>query len=587
MSRQEFETTLQRLQDLPDRFVIHELTCLANELTPLANYVVDAIADRINQARGNARSLVALLYLLDSILKYVGGPYLRLIAKYVVGLFTTAFDQVDELDRQRLEYLLRIWEENRAFPDDLLDVMRRHVLATSQRPSQARVPKRPRPDGRQEEGYQDMLVQEMQHVLNQMFAQLPDQQMMSLAELARVNPSLYEQIRNAAETSLRERLAAAPKPAVAAASKPPQQARPKLPPGHVRGFLGEQAVSVNMTRVRAVFKNLYATGSDPIDAADPKVAQQHRIARAAKAAAMQLGHLISTVDTLPNLPDLSFATDLNQYSAFPATVNDLAPNLLHEAETYTKTIHTKKQERDQQPRIQRKHQPQQSGENATQAVPMKREMPPMRPDDLGRRVPAHVHALYGALEHVSRQDGLRFSSAVRLNEHLDDLAAKARAKKEAEQPYRDWYCSSEQWITDFGRLRNEEEEADFQLEQEEPEELMVKADEHFPKCPISGETFLTIMDDEHGEWVYRNAVRVLLDEGADPSLFRGKAQPLSQDEASPDISKEYRYVIVSRMVFEAWRAQGRIERPSTGDSNAETAWVLTGFKDTAEVKQQG
>lgn len=49
MSRQEFESCLQRLTDLPDRFLIHDLTCLAGELSPLANYVVDAIADRINQ----------------------------------------------------------------------------------------------------------------------------------------------------------------------------------------------------------------------------------------------------------------------------------------------------------------------------------------------------------------------------------------------------------------------------------------------------------------------------------------------------------------------------------------------------------
>jgi hypothetical protein len=58
MSRQEFESTLQRLKDLPDRFVIHDLTCLASELAPLANYVVDAIADRINQVRQALLGLV-------------------------------------------------------------------------------------------------------------------------------------------------------------------------------------------------------------------------------------------------------------------------------------------------------------------------------------------------------------------------------------------------------------------------------------------------------------------------------------------------------------------------------------------------
>lgn len=75
-----------------------------------------------------------------------------------------------------------------------------------------------------------------------------------------------------------------------------------------------------------------------------------------------------------------------------------------------------------------------------------------------------------------------------LNAHLDDLAARARAKKEAEQTYRGWYSSSAQWITDFGRLRNEDEtEAHWQREEpNELEELTVKADEYFPRCPISG-----------------------------------------------------------------------------------------------------
>jgi hypothetical protein len=262
-----------------------------------------------------------------------------------------------------------------------------------------------------------------------------------------------------------------------------------------------------------VFKDLYTAGLDEIAGTDAKSQQQQRITRAAKAAAMQLGHLISTVDVFPPLPDLSFNTDLNQYSAFPSTVPELSQTLVQEAEMYARSVQARKQE----PRIQRK-QPGAHPSAQPEAVPMKREMPPMRPDELSRRNPANVHALYGALEHVSRQDGVRFDSMAKvkclggcvehgcmvslalahrrtvslllrqLNEHLDSLAAKARAKKEAEQTYRTWYCTIEQWVTDFGRLRSEEEqvEADRQQEAEQPEELMVKADEHFPKCPISG-----------------------------------------------------------------------------------------------------
>lgn len=105
------------------------------------------------------------------------------------------------------------------------------------------------------------------------------------------------------------------------------------------------------------------------------------------------------------------------------------------------------------------------------------------------------------------------------------------------------------------------------------------------------EAFLTIMDDEHGEWVYRNAVRVLLEKSADVDLFQHKAQPLPPDVSPPDDKADYRYVVVSRMVFEAWKTQGRIERRGTeeasGRPDLEPAWVLTAPKDSAEMKHKG
>ena len=95
------------------------------------------------------------------------------------------------------------------------------------------------------------------------------------------------------------------------------------------------------------------------------------------------------------------------------------------------------------------------------------------------------------------------------------------------------------------------------------------------------------MDTRVGEWVYRNAVRVLLDEQADSALYNSKARDLPSYVSTPDATKHYRYVVVSRMVFEAWAAQGRIEQftsnTSNGEHEAESVWLLTPPRNGTEV----
>ena len=95
------------------------------------------------------------------------------------------------------------------------------------------------------------------------------------------------------------------------------------------------------------------------------------------------------------------------------------------------------------------------------------------------------------------------------------------------------------------------------------------------------------MDTRVGEWVYRNAVRVLLDEQADSALYNSKARELPSYISTPDLTKHYRYIVVSRMVFEAWAAQGRIEKVTTNanstEHEVESVWLLTPPRNGTEV----
>jgi hypothetical protein len=79
--------------------------------------------------------------------------------------------------------------------------------------------------------------------------------------------------------------------------------------------------------------------------------------------------------------------------------------------------------------------------------------------------------------------------------------------------------------------------------------MVVPADESFPRCPVSHEVFVTFWDNEEGDYMYRNAVRVLLTEVADPALFK-LAQPTS--------IAGVKYILVHKgLVLDRWLEAGR------------------------------
>jgi hypothetical protein len=57
------------------------------------------------------------------------------------------------------------------------------------------------------------------------------------------------------------------------------------------------------------------------------------------------------------------------------------------------------------------------------------------------------------LSYLHPQDGLRFNSAVELKTHTDEyLERKKGLQKKRDslyREYREWYCSSSQWVSDF------------------------------------------------------------------------------------------------------------------------------------------
>jgi hypothetical protein len=167
---------------------------------------------------------------------------------------------------------------------------------------------------------------------------------------------------------------------------------------------------------------------------------------------------------------------------------------------------------------------------------------------------------------------MRFKNQTELAAHLDALFAKHQHKqhqRESKMTFRQWYCRESQWLTDFGSLRVSGDtgaddksaaqggwkagagaiEGGVEDSSATDLEMVVPADEHFTRCPVSHEAFVPEWDPEEGDYMYRNAVKVLVTEDADYDLFEE-----CQETSHPAI----RYAIVhQKLVMEGWLSAGK------------------------------
>ena len=171
-----------------------------------------------------------------------------------------------------------------------------------------------------------------------------------------------------------------------------------------------------------------------------------------------------------------------------------------------------------------------------------------------------VHALYHALPCQYPHDAIRFRTMADLAKYTDMMIIKkAAAEKKTTDDHRQWYCTKTQWITDFGNpsfsgATGAASSSGAAAVATAPaagaaEEFVVPADENFTRCPISKEAFETVWDGDEGTFMYRNAAKVLVTEAADKDLYK---LALSTDETGVG------YLIVHKpLVLDGWLQTGR------------------------------
>ena len=119
-----FRLNLERLKDYPDKIIITELTAFAETNINAAANIANTIIGRLISPTTNAPYKLPILYLMDSIMKHVGGPFAAFFSKLLSEVYSVAFSSLHEKDKGKVGFLLDTWLERNLIPRDLIHKMK-------------------------------------------------------------------------------------------------------------------------------------------------------------------------------------------------------------------------------------------------------------------------------------------------------------------------------------------------------------------------------------------------------------------------------------------------------------------------------
>ncbi|KAJ1410390.1 hypothetical protein B484DRAFT_482768 [Ochromonadaceae sp. CCMP2298] len=602
-----FAHGVDSLRDWPDQSIILDMTTIAERNIDLSFNFASILMSRLTSEQTPGSYKLPFFYLIDSIIKRVGGPFAALFGQGLAKAYVPALRGLDlGQDRAKIDKMFGTWEERAILPIALINEMRHFVRSVppvvpmAQRqphqmqqhappppylgvpqqtqPSAPFAPYAPAPQGSaplppvpqpsyarggasssgmggtEVSGvYSDLVKSEMVTMLNQMYAEMNVTNPLSLDELARENPDLYGLIQGKAEDNARATMArrdvtasSSRYPAGQAQYQQQQQHRqqPAPPPKPAPEDLSQHA-EVEAKYASELFVNGFVCET-------PVVVDVNRVASLRDALVLDCeskengGHLTPVSHGLKNAAQ-RITKRLTAYIHdvnIPPALPPFLFGLLPLEPIFAFSAAA---------------QMEAAAELRNRAPVHKLPVPPFRADELGRNPEKTVKALYGDRPHQFHEDGIRFRSLAQLKQHTDDHMERKKVfrKHQGERACRDWYCTGAQWISDFNALGVGEgvlvvAETVASAQSGVEEEFVVPADEHFTRCPVSRELFEVNFYADEGGMMYCNAVRVLVTEAADEALYK-VAQPWGDDENAP-----VRYLIVHKLlVLDQWLLSGR------------------------------
>lgn len=124
----EYKRRVLELRDWPDRDIINALTKLSREYINLAHIFTDVIVRTLIDSSTFSSYKKPLFYLIDSLMKNVGGPYAAFFTKQFADVYDLTVKDLPDEDRTKLNFLFGTWEERNFFPSDLLVKMKYQLM---------------------------------------------------------------------------------------------------------------------------------------------------------------------------------------------------------------------------------------------------------------------------------------------------------------------------------------------------------------------------------------------------------------------------------------------------------------------------
>lgn len=123
----EFSYRVDELQDYPNRDLIVRLTQLALENVMMSEKLGNVVMAKLIHPQTLSTYKKPLFYVVDSILKKVGGPFPAYFENALAEHFPRTVQDINEDDRRKLDFLFGTWEERQVLSLGLLAKMR-HLL---------------------------------------------------------------------------------------------------------------------------------------------------------------------------------------------------------------------------------------------------------------------------------------------------------------------------------------------------------------------------------------------------------------------------------------------------------------------------
>ena len=100
-----FIGNVEKLKDWPDKVIIMELTAITEKNINFAFHFANILMARLANDHTHASYKLPLFYVVDSIMKHVGGPYAALFGKHFSDSYMLAVCDMQEKDRKKLDFL--------------------------------------------------------------------------------------------------------------------------------------------------------------------------------------------------------------------------------------------------------------------------------------------------------------------------------------------------------------------------------------------------------------------------------------------------------------------------------------------------